>query len=224
MLTAFEYMHAFGLETVLAHMPGTQRPLEGRHKAYALVELSSPDPDADLGARLETVLAQAFEDDLVQDAVLGSSEAQNDALWYLREAMSEAQKFEGGSIKHDVSVPTSRVAAFIEDATAACEAEMEGLRVCPFGHFGDGNIHFNISQPVGMEKADFLARWDHFNGIVHDIVRRYGGTISAEHGIGLVKMNELPRYKDPVALDLMRAIKRAVDPDNIMNPGKIFRL
>jgi FAD/FMN-containing dehydrogenase len=131
------------------------------------------------------------------------------------------QRHEGGSIKHDVSVPVSRVADFIEAATAACEAEMPGLRVCSFGHVGDGNIHFNLSQPAGMDKAAFLATWERFNRIVHDIVAAMNGSIAAEHGIGLIKRDELLLYKDPVAVDLMRTLKRALDPHNTLNPGKV---
>jgi len=221
-LTAFEYMPRFGLEIVLKHGSGTVRPLAGDHQSYALIELSSPQPDLDLRSSLEAVLERAVEDGLVEDATIGASEAQNAALWRLRESLSEVQRHEGGSIKHDVAVPVSRVAEFIEVATKACEAEMPGLRVCAFGHFGDGNIHFNLSQPVGMDKAAFLAEWGRFNRIVHDIVHDMKGSIAAEHGIGLIKRDELLRYKDPVALDLMRALKATLDPQNILNPGKVL--
>jgi FAD/FMN-containing dehydrogenase len=220
-LTAFEYMNRFGLEVVLKHASGTVRPLAGEHHSYALIELSSPQGEADLAGTIETVLGAAIEDGLIDDAALGASEAQNAALWRLREQLSDVQKYEGGSIKHDVSVPVSRVADFIETATAACEAAMPGLRVCSFGHVGDGNIHFNLSQPVGMDKAAFLAEWERFNRIVHDIVAAMDGSIAAEHGIGLVKRDELLLYKDPVAIDLMRTLKRALDPHNILNPGKV---
>ncbi|NIX76221.1 FAD-binding oxidoreductase [Microvirga terricola] len=223
-LTAFEYLPEFGLEIVLKHKSGAVRPLSDRYPSYALIELSSPQKDADLQGRLETILGAAMEDGLVDDAVLGSSEAQSLALWALRESLSEVQRYEGGSIKHDVAVPVSRVAEFIEAATKACEAEMPGLRVCAFGHFGDGNIHFNLSQPVGMDKQAFLAEWGRFNHIVHDIVNAMGGSISAEHGIGLIKRDELKLYKDPVALDLMRALKQTLDPQNILNPGKVIAL
>jgi FAD/FMN-containing dehydrogenase len=220
-LTAFEYMNRFGLEIVLKHAGGAVRPLAGDHHAYALIELSSPQADADLQGALETVLGAAIEEELVEDATIGASEAQNGALWRLREELSDVQKFEGGSIKHDVSVPVSRVADFIEAASAACEAEMADLRVCAFGHVGDGNIHFNLSQPVGMDKAAFLAEWERFNRIVHDIVASMNGSIAAEHGVGLIKRDELLLYKDPVAVDLMRTIKRALDPHDILNPGKV---
>ncbi|WP_134496283.1 FAD-binding oxidoreductase [Microvirga pakistanensis] len=223
-LTAFEYMPEFGLEIVLKHVAGSVRPLAEKHDSYALVELSSPQKDADLQSQLEAVLGEAFEEGLVQDAVLGSSEAQSKALWSLRESLSEVQGREGGSIKHDVAVPVSRVAEFIDVATKSCEAEMPGVRVCAFGHFGDGNIHFNLSQPVGMDKSQYLSQWERFNRIVHDIVHDMNGSISAEHGIGLIKRDELELYKDAVALDLMRSLKRALDPRNILNPGKVISI
>ena len=220
-LTAFELLPRFAIDIVMKHGRGAVRPLAGDHAWYALVELSSPDREADLQGRLETVLGDAIEAGLVEDATIGASEAQNQALWHLREALSEAQGAEGGSIKHDVSVPVSRVADFIETASAACEAAMPGVRVLPFGHVGDGNIHFNLAQPIGMDRAAFLGEWERFNRIVHDIVASMNGSIAAEHGIGLIKRDELTRYKDPVALELMRTLKQALDPANILNPGKV---
>ncbi|UMY17710.1 FAD-binding oxidoreductase [Methylobacterium organophilum] len=223
-LTAFEFMPRFGLEIVLAHGRGVTRPLAGDHGAYALVELSSARPGADTRAELETLLAEALEAGLAKDATIGGSEAQNAGLWRLRELLPEVQKAEGGSIKHDVSVPLSRLPDFIEAASAACEAAMPGLRVCAFGHFGDGNVHFNLSQPVGMDRPAFLAEWGQFNRIVHDIVHAMDGSISAEHGIGLIKRDELVLYGDPVGLDLMRRLKREFDPQNLLNPGKVVAL
>ena len=221
-LVAFEYMPQLAIDIVVRHAPGAVRPLAGTHESYALVELTSPRQEADLGGLFETVLGTAFEDGIVEDATITASEAQRNALWLLRERISDTQKFEGGSIKHDVSVPVSKVAAFIREATAACLAAMPECRPLPFGHFGDGNIHFNISQPVGMEKEAFLESWTVFNRIVHDIVHRMRGSISAEHGIGLIKRDELVHYKDPVALDLMHRLKAALDPDNLLNPGKVL--
>ncbi|MFE1600350.1 FAD-binding oxidoreductase [Methylobacterium sp. ID0610] len=218
-LTAFEYMPRFGLEIVLRHAEGAVRPLAGDHAAYALVEVASEGPEA--GALLEDLLGSALEANLAEDAVLASSGAQAAALWGLRESLSEVQRREGASIKHDVSVAVSRVPEFLERASAACEAALPGVRVCAFGHLGDGNIHFNLTQPVGMEAAAFLARWSDFNRIVHDIVHAMDGSIAAEHGVGLIKRDELLRYKDPVALDLMRRLKAALDPDGILNPGKV---
>ncbi|MDB5511001.1 MAG: hydroxyacid dehydrogenase [Enterovirga sp.] len=223
-LTAFEFIGRFGLELVLKHHAAAMRPLAGDHVAYALIDLASPDPEADLAGTFETVLGAAIEDGLVEDATIAASDAQRLALWDLRERLSDTQRLEGGSIKHDVAVPVSRVAEFIDEASRDCEAAMPGVRVCAFGHFGDGNIHFNLSQPVAMEKAAFLASWEMFNRIVHDIVQKMHGSISAEHGIGLIKRDELPHYKDPVALDLMHTLKAALDPRNILNPGKVLAL
>ncbi|MGO4524880.1 FAD-binding oxidoreductase [Microvirga sp. 2MCAF35] len=223
-LTAFEFMPRFALDIVLRHASGAVRPLSGDHAAYALIEVASPDPDLDLRELLEKALGSAFEKGAIEDATIAASEAQNAALWHLRESLSDVQGLEGGSIKHDISVPVSAVADFIVTASRACEEALPGVRVCAFGHFGDGNIHFNLTQPVDMEKALFLAQWERFNRIVHDIVHAMNGSISAEHGIGLIKRDELARYKDPVALDLMKTLKRALDPQNILNPGKVVAL
>lgn len=220
-LSAFEFMSRFSLDIVLRHIAAAARPLAADHAGYALVELTSSDPAADLAGRLEALLSEALADGVIEDAAVAASEAQNQAFWQLRESVPEAQKREGGSIKHDVSVPVSRVADFIETASAACVQALPGIRVCAFGHFGDGNIHFNLSQPVGMDKSAFLQRWGDFNRIVHDIVAGMDGSISAEHGIGLLKREELRRYKDPVALDLMRTLKQALDPQGLFNPGKV---
>ncbi|QJP13867.1 FAD-binding oxidoreductase [Starkeya sp. ORNL1] len=221
-LTTFELMVSFGLETVLAHMPGTVRPLAEKYPWYVLIELSAPTRAFDLGALMEAGLGAGMEDGLVLDATIASSEAQAAALWRLREDMSEAQKHEGGSIKHDVSVPVSRVPEFLERALALVEAAMPGLRPCPFGHVGDGNIHFNLSQPVGMAKADFIKEWERFNRIVHDVVTDMDGSIAAEHGIGDLKRRELAHYADPVALELMHRLKHALDPEGTLNPGKVI--
>lgn len=223
-LTAFEIMPRFGLEIVLRHGANTRDPLANPHASYALVELTSPDEEAPLDALSTGVLEQALESGIIEDAALAANEAQSDAFWRLRELLAECQKFEGGSIKHDVSVPISRVADFIAEAGAACEAAMPGLRLCAFGHIGDGNLHFNLSQPVGMDKATFLAEWHRFNTIVHDAVAARGGSIAAEHGVGLNKRDELMAYKDPVALALMARVKAALDPLDILNPGKVVRM
>lgn len=223
-LTTFEILPRFGLEIVLKHAPNTRDPLGSPHPWYALVELASPAADAPLEALIAEVLEAALEAGEITDAALAASEAQRGDFWRLREQLSECQRYEGGSIKHDISVPISRVADLIAEAGAACEAAMPGLRLCAFGHIGDGNLHFNLSQPVGMDKAAFLAEWHRFNTIVHDHVAARGGSIAAEHGVGLIKRDELPRYKDPVALALMATIKRALDPDNLLNPGKVVRI
>ncbi|MBB3769861.1 FAD/FMN-containing dehydrogenase [Angulomicrobium tetraedrale] len=223
-LTTFELMAAFGVETVLNHMPGTVRPFRDRYDWYVLAEFSAPTRAFDLAALMEESLGTAMEAGEVVDAVIAASQAQAAALWRLREDMSEAQKHEGGSIKHDVSVPVSRVPEFLARALPAVEALLPGLRPCPFGHVGDGNIHFNLSQPVGMDKAAFLAMWEAFNRVVHDIVVEMDGSIAAEHGIGILKREELAHYADAVGLDLMHRLKRALDPAGLLNPGKVIHL
>ena len=223
-LTAFEFMPRFGMDLVLRHAAGARAPLAGGHDFYALIELTSPEIGAPLEALLASVLEAALEADEIEDATLAASEAQANDFWRLRELLSECQKHEGGSIKHDVSVPISGVADFIAETSAACEAALPGIRVCAFGHIGDGNVHFNLSQPIGMDKAGFLAQWHRFNTLVHDAVHARGGSIAAEHGVGLNKRDELLRYKDPVALALMARIKQALDPENLLNPGKVVRI
>ncbi len=221
-VTAFELISRTGLEMVLRHIPGTTDPLADRHPWYVLMEASSGEATGGLRTNVETVLAEAAEAGLVRDATIAASGEQARALWRLRETLPEAQKPEGGSIKHDVSVPVSKVPEFIARATSACEAALPGIRVVAFGHVGDGNIHFNLSQPIGADRDAYLARWAEFNRIVHDIVADLGGSISAEHGIGRLKRDELVRYKSPVAIEVMRTLKRALDPKGIMNPGKVI--
>jgi D-lactate dehydrogenase (cytochrome) len=222
LLTGFELMPRIGIEFALRHVPGLADPLGQAFPFHALVELSSPSADSDVDALLETLLGKAMESGLIGDGAIAMSEAQRRAFWRLREGLVEAQKYEGGSIKHDVSVPVSSVAAFVVEATRAVTARLPGIRPVPFGHVGDGNIHFNLSQPVGMDRAEFLARWGEFNDIVHAIVARHGGSISAEHGIGRLKRDELARYKSPLELELMARVKQALDPAGIMNPGKVL--
>jgi D-lactate dehydrogenase (cytochrome) len=184
------------------------------------MELSSPRDDA--RAALESILAKGLDEGIVDDAVIAANLAQRTAFWKLRDEMSAAQKPEGGSIKHDISVPVVAVPDFIEQANAAVVKLIPGARPVPFGHLGDGNIHYNVSQPVGGETADFMSRWHEVNAVVFDIVRRMGGSISAEHGIGVLKRDELPEVKDKVAIELMRSIKAMLDPSGIMNPGKVL--
>ncbi len=221
-LTAFELIPRLGLEMAMRHVPGVRDPLAASHPWYALLEVSSSQPQSGLRASLEALLAEAMANDLVEDGVIAARAAQARELWRIREGMVEGQKFEGGSIKHDVSVPVSRVADFIVAAIAAVEARLPGIRPLAFGHVGDGNVHFNLSQPVRAQTKVFMARWAEFNRIVHDLVQRFGGSISAEHGIGMMKRDELPRYKSPVELALMRKLKQTFDPAGLMNPGKIL--
>ena len=220
-VTSFEIMTRRGVELVLEHATGCRDPLATPHEWYALIELSSQQRD---GAReqLEGILAQGMEKGLVTDAAIADSLEQAKAFWRIREMFGEVQRYAGGSIKHDVSVPVAAVPAFIKEANAAVTALIPGSRPLPFGHLGDGNIHYNVNQPVGADKDDYLKRWDDVNAAVFAVVKKYGGSISAEHGIGVMKRDLLPSVKDPVAIELMRSLKRMLDPNGILNPGKVL--
>lgn len=219
-LTAFELIPRIGIDFVTRHIPGARDPLTKAVDWYVLAELSSAGEE-DLRHRLEAALATALEEGLANDAAIAESGAQASALWALRENLSDVQKLEGGSIKHDISVPISAIPAFITEASKAVTAALPGIRPVPFGHIGDGNVHFNLSQPPAMDRDAFLDRWAEFNRIVHDIAAGLGGSISAEHGLGFMKRDEITHYKSAVEIDMMRAVKRALDPQNIMNPGKL---
>ncbi|WP_257165954.1 FAD-binding oxidoreductase [Bradyrhizobium sp. SRS-191] len=219
-LTSFELIAHIALDFSIRHVAGNRAPLSGPHPWFVLMELSSSRDDA--RATLETILEQGLEAGIVDDAVIAENLSQRMAFWKLREDISWAQKPEGGSIKHDISVPVAAVPAFIAEANEAVVKKLPGARPVPFGHLGDGNIHYNVSQPVGADTADYLARWHEVNAVVFEIVLRMGGSISAEHGIGVLKRDELPDVKDPTAIALMRAIKAQFDPLGIMNPGKVL--
>jgi FAD/FMN-containing dehydrogenase len=219
---AFEYMSGLGIEFVLRHIPGAVLPLARNAQHYVLVELATPRPDAGLRTALETVLEHALEDGLVQDAALADTEAQRAAIWRLREEHSEAQKRAGASVKNDVSVPVSKVPEFIRRATVACEALVAGIRAVPFGHMGDGNIHFNLAQPAGADPAWFLAQDHAIMDTVNQVVRALDGSFSAEHGIGRLKPYMMPNWRGGAELETMRRIKAALDPLGIMNPGKLL--
>src|SRR6516225_2152397 len=219
-LTAFELIPRTALDLALVHIPGTIDPLAARHPWYVLLEMSSSQTESGLRGLLERLLATALEEALIADGVIAESGAQAKELWHIREAIVEAQLF-SGSIKHDVAVPVSRVADFIIRATTGVCEKLPGIRPMAFGHVGDGNIHFNLTQPEGADTAAYLARWQEFNDIVHGIVRDLHGSISAEHGVGRLKRDEITHYKSAVEIELMRRVKRALDPDNIMNPGKV---
>ncbi|MBN8890122.1 MAG: hydroxyacid dehydrogenase [Rhodospirillales bacterium 70-18] len=221
-VNAFEYMSGLGMDFVLKHIPGAVLPLAARAEHYALIDLATPRPGADLRAMLEAVLEAALEAGEMADAVVAESAAQRAAIWRLREEHSEAQKREGASIKNDVSVPVSRVPELIRRATAACEALLPGIRVVPFGHMGDGNIHFNLEQPVDMAASAFLARDHAIMDTVCAVVRDLDGSFSAEHGVGKLKPYMMPDWRGGAELALMRAIKRAIDPAGLMNPGKVL--
>ena len=220
-LTGCELMPRIGIDFTLRHMLGTRDPLDAPHPWYLLIELSSP-VEGGLAGRLEDILAEAMEAGLVSDAAIAASVEQTAAFWRIRMGMSEVQAREGGSIKHDVSVPLARVAEFITEATAAVAAFAPGARVVAFGHLGDGNIHFNVSQPVGADKAAYLKSWSAMNAVVHEVVHAFEGSIAAEHGVGRLKRDLLPGVKSEVELELMRTIKRALDPQGLFNPGVIL--
>jgi FAD/FMN-containing dehydrogenase len=220
-VTSFELMPRAGVELVLRFGSGCRDPLSSPHPWYALIELSSQ-ARSGLRAVMEDLLAQGFERGLVIDATIADSLEQAKAFWRVRELFGEVQRHAGGSIKHDVSVPVAAVPDFIADADAAVAALIPGARPLPFGHLGDGNVHYNVSQPEGADKAEFLCRWDEVNAAVFSVVAKYGGSISAEHGIGVMKRDALPSVKDPVALELMRSLKRLLDPNGILNPGKVL--
>ncbi|TYL97550.1 FAD-binding oxidoreductase [Bradyrhizobium rifense] len=219
-LTSFELLSEMAVDFSVRHGIDVRDPLAEKHRWYVLMELSSPGDDA--RTPLETILARAMEEEIVDDAVIAANLSQRGNFWKLREEMSSAQKPEGGSIKHDISVPVATVPAFIEEANAAVVKLIPGARPVPFGHLGDGNLHYNVSQPIGADTADYLARWHEMNAVVFEIVLRMGGSISAEHGIGVLKRDELPEVKDKTAIELMRAIKAMLDPHGIMNPGKVL--
>jgi FAD/FMN-containing dehydrogenase len=220
-ITSFELMTRQGIELVLEHGDGCRDPLGKPYSWYVLIELSSQQRE---GARdvLEEILSEGMERGLVLDAAIADSLEQAKAFWRIREMFGEVQGYAGGSIKHDVSVPVAAVPEFIEEANAAVLALIPGARPLPFGHLGDGNIHYNVSQPIGADKAEYLKRWDEVNAVVFAVVKKFGGSISAEHGVGVMKRDLLPSVKDPVALDLMRSIKHLLDPNGILNPGKVL--
>ncbi len=221
-LTGFEIMPRVGLEFCVRHLAGARDPLEGAHDWYVLMELSSGSEAFPVRDLLEEILGNAFEDGLVEDAALAQNLAQVQDFWHIRHGMSEVQKEEGGSIKHDVSVPVASIPEFLDRAIAAVSGFVPGCRPVPFGHIGDGNIHFNVSQPEGADKAAYLARWDEMNAIVHGIVQEFGGSISAEHGIGRLKRDLLKDVKSEVELSLMKRIKATLDPNGVLNPGRIL--
>jgi FAD/FMN-containing dehydrogenase len=219
-LTAFEILPRIGVDFVLRHQ-AARDPLASPHRWYALIELASP-ATSGTDELLTDLLAEALEQGVAEDAALAATLEQRAGLWRLRETLPEAQKPEGGSIKHDVSVPIESIPAFLAEAEALIQRHVPGARPVPFGHMGDGNIHYNVSQPEGADRTAFLSLRDEVNELVHGLVRKYSGSISAEHGVGRLKRDLLRKVKDPVALEVMRAIKLALDPKGVLNPGKLL--
>ncbi len=220
--TGFEIVGRPALDLVLEHIPNTRDPLGDPSPWYVLMELTDTLEGFDLAGTLEGILGAEMEAGRVADAAVAQDLGQQQALWHLRESISEAQRIEGISIKHDIAVPVSRIAEFIERAGAELERAFPDLRIVVFGHIGDGNLHYNLSKPEAAANADFIAQTPQANRIVHDVVASLDGSISAEHGLGQLKRAEIQRYKSGVEMDLMRAVKQALDPHGLMNPGKVL--
>ena len=222
-LTGFEVMGQFALGLVDRHFPTLRVPLWADSPYCVLLENSDNESEAHARAQFERLLETAFEQGLVSDAVVAESLAQAHSLWHIRESIPLAQAEEGLNIKHDISIPVSRIPAFCAETDALLQREIPGVRLVNFGHLGDGNLHYNVQAPAGEDAKKFLKEEEsRINGLVFDAVARYDGSISAEHGVGSLKASHLPHYKDPVALGLMRAVKQALDPQQIMNPGRVL--
>ncbi len=221
-LTGFELMSDFCLQLVQRHFPQLPFPFAQRHPHYVLLELSDFESENHAMQLLESMMSSGLEKNLIRDAVIASSIAQSQALWQLREHISMAQAAEGKNIKHDIALPVSRIADFISETDALLQTAFPGCRMVCFGHLGDGNLHYNVSAPQGQDDAAFLQQQAAVNLCVHDSVHKYDGSISAEHGLGALKREEIKRYKSATELAMMSAIKRALDPHNLMNPGKVL--
>ena len=221
-ITGFELLGRICLDLVIRHIPGSRDPLPAPYPWYVLVELSDSTEGPGLDALLQESLGSAAEAGAIRDAAIAASGTQRDDFWKLRENVSEAQKLDGVSIKHDVSVPVSKVAELIERASAELTRRFPDIRIVAFGHVGDGNVHYNCSKSERQEAREFFAQAPEVNHIVYEVVQALGGSISAEHGLGVLKREEIKRYKSELELEVMRAIKRTLDPDNLMNPGKVL--
>jgi len=221
-VTGFELMSRLCIELVIRHIPGQRDPFREPHPWYLLVELSDSTEGTVLSELLEGALGEAASDALLRDAVIAASEAQRLALWSIRENIPESQKVDGVSVKHDVSVPVSLVPQLIERATERLAARFPDVRIVAFGHVGDGNVHYNCSKAQAQDAKAFFAQAPEVNRIVYDTVHELGGSISAEHGLGILKRDEIKHYKGALELELMRKVKRALDPKGIMNPGKVL--
>ena len=220
-VTSYELIERIGIDGVLKHVEGSRDPLAGRHNWYVLIELSSQG-ESGLRDTMEAILSEGLERGIVEDATISESGAQSKAFWHMREMFAVVQRRIGVSIKHDISVPVAKVPEFIARAHADTQKAFPGSRPLAFGHLGDGNLHYNVIQPEGMDKETWLARWHDVNKVVFDIVLSLNGSISAEHGVGVMKRDLLPSIKDKTAIEVMRAIKRTLDPNGILNPGKVL--
>ncbi|MCK5545917.1 MAG: FAD-binding oxidoreductase [Rhodospirillaceae bacterium] len=221
-LSAVEVMDSFAIELAVRHIPNCHDPFNEKQNVYVLLEATSTNPNAALGDLMEKVLSEAMDNGLAVDVVIAQSESQREGLWRLRDGIPEAQKKEGGSIKHDISVPISKVPEFISRATELVKKEIPGVRPVPFGHLGDGNIHFNLTQPENADKQEYLSNWGRINALVHDLAINMGGSFSAEHGIGLLKVGDMNNFKRGDGVALMTQLKKALDPKNTLNPGKVL--
>jgi len=221
-ITGFELMSAYTIALSRKHFPALPEPCPG-HPWYALIQADDCAIDSPLATQLERALGAALESGLVLDATIAQSGEQARSLWALRENIAEAQRHEGPNIKHDISLPVSAIARFLDEARAALGAALPGLRFVTFGHLGDGNLHYNLAGPADVAPDAFMASAPRANRIVHDLVAGYGGSISAEHGIGQQKRDELIRYKSSVELELMHRVKAALDPAGLLNPGKVLQ-
>lgn len=221
-VSTFELIPRIGLDLVLKHIEHAHDPLDGRHDWYVLLEIGMGRADATLRDAIEAELAAAMDADEIADAALAASDAQREAFWRLRESIPEAQRREGAGVKHDISVTTSELPRFIVEASALVARIAPEGRIVSYGHLGDGNLHFNVNAPAVGDPAAFMSKANEIHRAVHDLIAAYGGSFSAEHGVGRLKREELLRYKHPVALELMRTIKNALDQNGVMNPGKVL--
>jgi len=222
-ISSFELIPRIGIDLTAQHIPGVREPLKQKYEWHVLCEVTTSRASEDLNELLTDALATAYESNLVLDAVVAQNDREREALWKIRETIPEAQRIDGASLKHDISLPITSLAKFVAAAGDWIRANVPDGRLVAYGHVGDGNLHFNLNQTPGSSRETFLAREASIRRIMHDMVRDFGGSFSAEHGIGRLKVGELERYASPVELDLMKAVKHAFDPNGILNPGKVLR-